>query len=747
VLEDEIAAPTLDVVPQVGSISAKEKEGLVVKDTAPDGNGRAEVQARVPSLDVVTTIVVEEPDILPVAQTIHESSVEKLDIVPVTALQDPSIASKNTKGRKRKVAVEYTTAQHITEESVQLPESIAIPVEAVGTCPGDDGAILPETKARKPKRGKRQPKATEAATEDVENSFVAGLKTRKGGARRTEVPEIPTAVQHVLEPAFKVTKKVARGKVQAASVPKKTSTAPQGDSDQPVAQATKVRTKKGTNAMPVALSEALQQRLHDIDAAFTAPLPHPTLPSPPALLQPEPFIAEPEISARGRPKRKAAVSAREKVTTGFEVEDVDVDRLRRGVGVVLVQGGGTSVMPVLPAAKTLPSPSAETPLSPPPTEAVASPMRRRRRLETVPEEVEVVPVKKGGRRGRKAGVMAEEASLQAEENIAVVAEEVEESALDKPVWKAAARARGWEAVVVKTEAEEAPTEDAKPMGKRKIARTTKAAAQDVELPEDIPAKEEAIAESTIPHMDGNEQESSMPPSTTRVRPAQARRARATGTTRKLPSKLVEPHEDPAEDQVNAEIPAQVAHEASTPLHTTKAIPPQPKRAHLAAAKVRKPLGETDANIVRISVSPEKAQSEFKDRASPAKEPPTPQAPAATLPSKTRKRFAPTSPEKLVVVKKRKPPPPLPPPTSASPPPAVTSRDAEDIDWLFAGEPDRERVQPAKGLGLSASRRGGKRAPLRFADRGCKDMDLDDLLETVAGVTQEVRTGSRRHGCL
>ena len=115
---------------------------------------------------------------------------------------------------------------------------------------------------------------------------------------------------------------------------------------------------------------------------------------------------------------------------------------------------------------------------------------------------------------------------------------------------------------------------------------------------------------------------------------------------------------------------------------------------LFTPKKRRPLAETDAN--RSSLSPGKA-----DRAKNDVNPP-----------KKRKKTAqpdlqPTAPKEIEEPTKSK------------------ARSKEDIDWLFSASP------PKKLPPKPQRKQGKKKTRLRFADRACKDMDLDDLLESVA----------------
>lgn len=118
---------------------------------------------------------------------------------------------------------------------------------------------------------------------------------------------------------------------------------------------------------------------------------------------------------------------------------------------------------------------------------------------------------------------------------------------------------------------------------------------------------------------------------------------------------------------------------------------------LFTPKKRRALAETDAN--RFSLSPGKAHQGNDEKA-----------------LKKHKKTAqpelqPTGPKGMEEPMKSK------------------SRSKEDIDWLFCASPQRK--MPPKPQRKQKAQDGEKRTRLRFADRAFKDMDLDDLLESVA----------------
>lgn len=179
--------------------------------------------------------------------------------------------------------------------------------------------------------------------------------------------------------------------------------------------------------------------------------------------------------------------------------------------------------------------------------------------------------------------------------------------------------------------------------------------------------------------------------------------------------------------------AQIAICEQTPAALEKAELPQQAATKKRPTKTRRVLAESDVNIVRAS--PLKHTEKPIQCASPPAEPQDKYRQAATRPSKKQddiKRSRKPQPAKQPILT------PETEPTRGKPASSkkrhIIAAD-EDLDWLFE-KPETKRPCP------TTTRQAASKPRRKETGHIAKDMDLDDLLESIAGFSGKLLTGKR-----
>lgn len=549
-----------------------------------------------------------------------------------------------------------------------------------------DSKAEPEP-APKPPKGARKgvtqsKKAKEIQSqelEDVDDSFIAGLRTKQMPAGRkkgkVDVDTQPTVVAsvaeeiHALVPAIKKRKQpVARKKKIKA------------EDEAVMEHAIGAQSSNGLRATET--SSELKDRTqvleeHASATAKTDP-PVPTKKQPrgkrKAMDSLEKVLAAPEtVQTTGGPRRQAAKSAVEKVTKGFVEEAGSVDKLRRAPEPTEPQARGRK-RGATPAVEAVDDGTAKT-LAAGSADALSAddfkPRKSRKRVKSpapVPGDTQPKVEKAEASRmvmseGTVSVTSPPKKRRRKESN---AAEELDHKAVQPPI------KRGRKAAATAKSKKGTQSRQKQPATSDSVARNGMAAF--------------ALDGAT----DMSDECQTMPAPTACLKPVKG---------------VSEPQTSPVAQAdivlaVNTKPPAMDAAVVGR-----KAAQPKRKASKLKASldetllqftpKKRRPLGETDAN--RPSLSPGKA-----DRPNPEK-----QAKPHTKTAKSDMVL--TAGQQTEEPKKSK------------------KRSSEDIDWLFSASPPK-RVPSKK---QREQQTGTKKSRLRFADRACKDMDLDDLLESVA----------------
>ena len=447
---------------------------------------------------------------------------------------------------------------------------------------------------------------------------------------------------------------------------------------------------------------------------------------------------EPEPTAK-RPRRQAATSAMAKVALGYEEDLVPVDKLRRAPEPVAKRGRPKKTT----AAEVVPV------LLPSPPQSVSKPSAEDKKNCGV----DGVPVAKARGRPRKLGVKIAKVGVMATEKEEVVATssrtEVKTSAGEDTH------------DVAETET---PVEKAPPVKRARKVRA-QAVAQD-SLMDDEPAEE----------VDEVVQKRS------RVsKVSQPKTSRKAASKAAKPAGVIDENVAVIED-VSA--PAEIVIPETQESHDTMnnydcPAGDQTKRSHSGTTedpkrKMRRALAESDVNIVRslppddsgVIVKPTttkpdqfdetstkpaskdkdplEMQSSRKTKLLPAINPtvehgdhnhgtdPTPVSAVEVIPTKRARKAQHAQPSKSK--------PAIEPPHDE----AITPRKRhviaadEDLDWLFEKSENKRSRAPARNP--RASSKANRQAPGKKTSADAKDMDLDDLLESIAGFSGKLLTG-------
>ena len=442
----------------------------------------------------------------------------------------------------------------------------------------------------------------------------------------------------------------------------------------------------------------------------------------------------PEPTAK-RPRRQAAISATVKVAQGYEEELVPADKLRRAPEPVAKRGRPKKItapecVPVLPPS---PPPS----MLKPPAEEVH---------DRDEDEVPVAKVRSVGR-PRKLGAKIAKVNTAATENEPVANRArpgVEMSALENshqvakmetPVQKAqpVKRARKVRAQVV---AQDVCTDDEPAKEMREIEQKQSRASDEPPLkasrkavkPVDIVDEKVAVdkevsgsPEIVIPDTQESH-ETNAGPDALAVDQATRSRSDKKGEPRTKSRRVL------AESDVNI----------VRPLPPDDSVKPATSKRHHVDEVLTKPASK-DIDMERSR----KKQSSRKTKLVPDVNltvehkdvnhsiDPTPVASVDTTHTKRARKAQPTQPTKST--------PTIEPPMKELGTPKkrhVIAAD-EDLDWLFEKSENKRSRLPARNP--RASSKGNRQAPVKKS-ADAKDMDLDDLLESIAGFSGKLLTG-------
>jgi hypothetical protein len=446
----------------------------------------------------------------------------------------------------------------------------------------------------------------------------------------------------------------------------------------------------------------------------------------------------PEPTAK-RPRRQAAISATVKVAQGYEEELVPADKLRRAPEPVAKRGRPRKIT----APERVPAP----PPSPPPS--MLKPLAEEAQ-DCGEDEVPVAKVRSVGR-PRKLGAKIAKVDTAATEN-----EPVANS--PRPGVKTSAPENSHQVAETETSVQKEQSV------KRARKVRTPVVAQDI-CTDDEPAKE-------MREIEQKQSRASKEP------PLKASRKAASKTVK--PVDIVD--EKVALDKEVSGSPeivipdTQESHETNTDpdaLAVDQATRSRSDKKGEPKTKSRRVLAESDANIVRslppddsvkpatakrhhVDEVPTKPASKDIDKERSRKKPssrktklvpdvnltvehkdvnhsidPTPVASVDTTHNKRARKAQPTQPTKST--------PTIEPPLKESATPKkrhVIAAD-EDLDWLFEKSENKRSRLPARNP--RASSKGNRQAPVKKS-ADAKDMDLDDLLESIAGFSGKLLTG-------
>lgn len=551
----------------------------------------------------------------------------------------------------------------------------------------------PEPKAKPTARGKKAtkkaPKQTTSpheATEDVDDSFVVGLKTRSKPKRQRkakandEVQQVPleTVAEQLPEVrAVAETKKPSSSKRKAIPIIDAPPMEPMENVD--ASQPAKAQDSLRDNSRALDQAEAVTVGA-DLSNDTKKPRARKKATDEPSTTAHE----EPSQQSSGRPKRQAARSAVERVAMGFEEESGSVDKLRRAP---------EPANPVARGCKRGPPPAAGVTE----TKDIVSAAREPGRKQDMDQEF--APKRKGRKK--------QEATLAVP--LAPAAELPPAPSPNK---------RKREEIRADDFADELSAAAEQPKAKRgrKAATGSKSKTSAASRPRKTRPDSTPLNESWNPPEHDNTADAAKPPPKKRSRKASASHPEQVssgevatcsnarlGTIQEVSevhhtAGHQEKHRPDDRAQPSTDQYASGLTKATRPKTTSKAKKLESavdETILLFTPKKRRALAETDVN--RVSLSPDKATQADNENA-----------------PKKRKKGA--QPDLQPTATK-----------SIEEPTKSRSCSKEDIDWLFSTSPPRKL--PPKSQ--RRQQQGEKKPRLRFADRACKDMDLDDLLESVA----------------
>jgi hypothetical protein len=678
-------------------------------------------------------------------------------------------APKGQTGKKRAEEIVAQVEDHPAQEILQ--EVKAIPIEAptlVRPVKNPKGSKVPKTRRKLqldddletlPKPKKKAPQS-----EGVEDTFIFGLKPKKrqpkSKSKKTIEEEEPIHEETESAHAPSKRKGAAKAKQQANDRSCEQST---GERDQEVAILeeipTKAKGKKRTDALPTDVDsseKALPPTAIGVDSAKRPLLesyhvetkqaqiaPKATKPKATAKKASKRTIEDivenetatvPEPTAK-RPRRQAAISATVKVAQGYEEELVPADKLRRAPEPVAKRGRPKKTAAAEDVHVLLPSPP-PTILKPCADEVQGC----------ADVELPVVTARSVGR-PRKLGAKSAKVDIAATEKKPVATSsrpEEKKSALEDLHQVAEA---------------ETPVREAPPVKRARKVRA-QIVAQDVST-DDEPAKE--IRE-------------------TEQKQSRASKAPPLETNRKAVSKAVKPadviDERVADVEEVSESPDVVIPETqgSPDTNINSRSPDQTKMAE-RKTKSRRALAEADVNIVRslpkddldVIIKPTTAKRHHLDEVTTkptSKDVDTERARKKQSSRKTKLVHdvnptiehedskhttvpTPVSPVEITHTKRGRKAQPAqqskPAPNTESPhdePTVPKKRHViaadEDLDWLFEKCENKRSRAPARNPCTTS--KANRQAPVKKKSADAKDMDLDDLLESIAGFSGKLLTG-------
>ncbi|KAM0691988.1 hypothetical protein Q7P36_008189 [Cladosporium allicinum] len=705
-------------------------------------------------------------------RTVDSPSSKPCKIHTANRVEEGAHSPKGKAGKKEDILakVEELPAQEVPQE-VKTIEAPTL-VRSVGNPKGSKVPSKTRRKLRLDDELETLPKPKKKApqSEGLEDTFIFGLKPKKRQPKnkpKETIEEEPTHEEIDSAPAPPKKKRTAKAKQQTIDEScEKAAEEANGELIPLEAKSQKDKGKhksqKRTNALPTDIESSekasppttteedpVKKKLlesHHVETKQSQTAPKATKPKATAkkaakrtiedVVENEPDTV-PEPTAK-RPRRQAAISATVKVAQGYEEELVPADKLRRAPELAAKRGRPKKItapecVPVLPPS---PPPSTLKPLA---EEA----------QDCGEDEVPVAKVRSVGR-PRKLGAKIAKVDTAATEN-----EPVANS--PRPGVKTSAPENSYQVAETETSVQKEQSV------KRARKVRTPVVAQDV-CTDNEPAKEMREIEQ---------------------KQSRASKEPLLKASRKAASKTVKPvdivDEEVAVDKEVSGSPeivipgTQESHETNAgpdALAVDQATRSRSDKKGEPKTKSRRVLAESDVNIVRSlppddSVKPATAKRHQVDevmtkpaskdidmerfRKNPSSRKtklvpdvnltvehkdanhfmdPMPVASVDITHSKRARKAQPTQPSKSTPIIE------TPLKESATPKQRHVIAADEDLDWLFEKSENKRSRLPARNP--RASSKGNRQAPVKSAD--AKDMDLDDLLESIAGFSGKLLTG-------
>jgi hypothetical protein len=627
-----------------------------------------------------------------------------------TASEAPKQAPKKapTKGKKATKAKQQTEDEHVSD----LAAEVAVFEENTKTTA--DEQVTKPTSKKAPGKANKPTKATQQAEDEPVPEIATELPTESA------VPEKKTKANRkkpVTRDLVAIVSMEPNTSDEAATINKAEPGPGDSGNPPPMAKSLNDETADPKSKQPKAKSAVKNVNKRSIDEVMSADMPDETT---------------------KRPRRQAAISAIQKVTLSYEEDLVSVDKLRRApdVGNQLRRSkkANTCGPSASPHTMRSISVSRET-LSGEGASLSCSPLLPVEASQTAP----VKPVEACDDEPEK---LQEVADSQTAAHVSPSGNEdrvLEEELSSNPPKIPAKRGRKPKAKTAEATPEELIRSDKLP-AKRGRKPRVKAVEPDPEaLPlsgEKVPAKRGRKAAGTA---------SEAPPHVERLaakrglKPAVKATEATTETIHVEPPKAVLAIKETILAAVGPQESVQDSMDISAKA-TEKSVVvaekgPRNKPVQEQPKKARRALADFDSNIVRhLSTAESKKLYQIVDF--PASPPAKQQSRARTKPPVVPDDIGRHS--KTQSAQQRKVSPDNNKPSRGTP---ASSRKRhvisaeEDLDWLF-DKPETKRLQPA------TARHPASKTRRKDADQNAKDMDLDDLLASIAGFSGKLLTGKR-----